>query len=122
MDQCTSIVRKNHWATIIRACQNRPADMSIRAWLAENGISHKTYYYWLRKFRKEAFSELSERNPELLDSDNSFAQISMNEPEPSSGAFSPDVVIKTHLGTIALSNSASPDLISLVMEGLKDAH
>lgn len=29
--------------------------MSVRQWLAENDIKEKAYYYWLRKFRKEAY-------------------------------------------------------------------
>ena len=37
---------------IINQCKNRPADITAKQWLADNGISDKSYYYWLRKIRK----------------------------------------------------------------------
>lgn len=54
MDQSTHEVRRNNWMNIINQCQNRPANMTAKQWLADNGISDKSYYYWLRKIRLEA--------------------------------------------------------------------
>ncbi len=59
MDQITHTVRDSRWKDIIRQCQNRPAGMSAKQWMAENQISEKSYYYWQRKFRKEAFGQMS---------------------------------------------------------------
>lgn len=28
--------------------------------MAENGVQEKTYYYWLRRVRKEVYSQLSD--------------------------------------------------------------
>lgn len=58
MDQSTHDVRRTNWLNIINQCQNRPADMSVKQWLAENDIKEKAYYYWLRKFRKEACDQM----------------------------------------------------------------
>lgn len=32
--------------------------MSVKQWLAENDVKEKAYYYWLRKFRKEAYDKM----------------------------------------------------------------
>ncbi len=53
MDQLTHAVRRPNWINIIQQCQARPADTAARQWLAENGISEKSYCYWLRKIRRE---------------------------------------------------------------------
>ena len=53
MDQSTHDVRRNNWLNIIEQCQQRPENMTVKQWLADNGIKEKSYYYWLRKFRKE---------------------------------------------------------------------
>lgn len=54
MDQSTHDVRRTNWLNIIEQCQQRPENMTVKQWLADNGIKEKSYYYWLRKFRKEA--------------------------------------------------------------------
>ena len=47
MDQTTHEVRLEQWTEVITQCQNRPDGQTAKEWLAENGISEKTYYYWL---------------------------------------------------------------------------
>ena len=54
MDTCTHEVRLNQWKLIIEQCQSRPDRQTAKQWLVENGIREKTYYYWLRRIRKEA--------------------------------------------------------------------
>ena len=58
MDQSTHDVRCTNWLNIIEQCQQRPENMTAKQWLANNGIKEKTYYYWLRKFRKEAYEKM----------------------------------------------------------------
>lgn len=58
MDQSTHDVRRANWLNIVKRCQGRPADVSVRQWLADNGIKEKAYYYWLRKFRKETYDQM----------------------------------------------------------------
>ena len=53
MEQLTHTVRRSNWINIIRQCQDRPAGTTAKQWLAENDISEKSYYYWLRKIRRE---------------------------------------------------------------------
>lgn len=58
MDQSTHDIRRTNWLNIVNQCQERPANVSVRQWLADNGIKEKAYYYWLRKFRKEAYDQM----------------------------------------------------------------
>ena len=63
MDRITHQVRLTHWRSIIEQCSARPAGQSARAWLRENGISEKQYYYWQRLIRKEAFDQMAKDLP-----------------------------------------------------------
>ena len=58
MDRSTHDVRRANWFHIITECQQRPANVSAKQWLADNGIKEKAYYYWLRKFRREACEQM----------------------------------------------------------------
>ena len=58
MDQSTHDVRRANWLNIITECQQRPVNVSVKQWLADNGVKEKAYYYWLRKFRKEACEQI----------------------------------------------------------------
>ena len=58
MDQSTHAVRRANWLNIITQCKDRPTGTSAKQWLAENGINEKSYYYWLRKIRREACEHL----------------------------------------------------------------
>lgn len=53
MDQLIHTVRRSNWINIIQQCQDRPAGITAKQWLAENGIFEKPYYYWPRKIRRE---------------------------------------------------------------------
>ena len=53
MDQLTHTVRRSNWINIVRQCQDRLAGTTAKQWLAENDIAEKSYYYWLRKIRRE---------------------------------------------------------------------
>lgn len=40
----TTQFRLQEWASQIRECQNRPADMSIIQWYTQHGITKANYY------------------------------------------------------------------------------
>lgn len=58
MDQLTHNVRRANWLNIMNQCQKRPANVTVRQWLKDNDINEKSYYYWLRKFRKESYDQM----------------------------------------------------------------
>ena len=43
MDQITHDVRSSQWLEIITQCQNRPEGTTAKQWMADNGISEKSY-------------------------------------------------------------------------------
>lgn len=57
MDQITHNVRGAQWLEIVTQCQNRSEGITVKQWLSDNGIKEKAYYYWLRKFRKQAYAQ-----------------------------------------------------------------
>lgn len=44
MNQSTHDVEHTSWLNIITECQQRPADVSAKQWLADNGVKEKAYY------------------------------------------------------------------------------
>ena len=96
MDQLTHTVRRSNWINIIRQCQDRPAGTTAKQWLAENDISEKSYYYWLRKIRREVCEQeglQEDTNPSAL----SFVETSKKliVLSPSKGFFSNKSVIRS---------------------------
>lgn len=122
MDQFTHDVRRANWLNIVNQCQSRPSDMSVKEWLAENGIKEKAYYYWLRKFRKEAYNQM--QLPATANTTEiAFAEVTM--PVPNAGPdttsvnvtdISPTAVVKCNGITIEFSNNISEELLSHLLQ------
>lgn len=85
MDQITHDVRRSNWLNTIKQCQNRPEGMTAKQWISDNGISSKSYYYWLRNFRKESY--------ELTQPCNDIAFHKMQFPVPSQKPSSADATV-----------------------------
>ncbi|MCR4744319.1 MAG: IS66 family insertion sequence element accessory protein TnpB [Lachnospiraceae bacterium] len=117
MDQITRDIRRQNWANIIKQCQQRPSDITVKAWLADNGIGEKAYYYWLRKFRKEAYSEIQNTIDSNESADLKFAEIQL--PIPAEEKSTSDIkvysnkvaAIKANGITIEISNDISDILL-----------
>ena len=60
MNKTTHEIRIANWRSIIEQCQARPDGQSAKQWLADNGISEKTYYYWQRKVRQETYAPIKQ--------------------------------------------------------------
>ena len=122
MDRITHQVRLANWTKIIEQCSNRPAGTTAKQWLSDNGISNKSYYYWLRKIRKEAYTSkemelpaiksLPEQHPAVT-----FAEIPLPEQStPIADTFKADAVIHTGTMVIGISNTISDTLLSRLLE------
>ena len=122
MDQTTYQVRLESWKSIVDRCQTRPKGQSARQWLAENNISDKQYYYWLRKIRAQAYGEMQNVLPSLPDTNTNavaFAEISPEQLLPAEPA--PAVVIKTRKSTIEISSSISEAMIVRIIKAVSHA-
>ena len=53
--------RMKQWAELVRSC--RESGLSNREFCCQNGISEKTYYYWLRKLRRASYEN---EKPQLV--------------------------------------------------------
>jgi len=121
MDKITHEVRRANWKSIIEQCQQRPKGQSIKQWLSEREISEKSYYYWLRKIRKEAYEQMNAPALPAVGQNSSvtFTEIPVRpakNPESSNIPFQADAVIHAGTLTIGLSNSVSEALMKQVME------
>ncbi len=127
MDKITHEVRLSQWKLVIEQCQSRPEGQTAKQWLAENGISSKSYYYWLRKIRKQAYEQsgmaaLPTEQGMLPSSKAAPAAVSFTEipfPVPGGSAdestFQPTAVVKIGNASIAFSNSVSENLLSRII-------
>ena len=123
MDQLTHTVRRSNWINIIQQCQDRPAGTTAKQWLAENDISEKSYYYWLRKIRREVCEQAG--LPEATSpSEVSFVEIPVKTaldaaPVPTVPvAMTPVAVIRSGRLTLELSNDVSEPLLRRLLEVL----
>lgn len=132
MDQITHNVRGAQWLEIVTQCQNRPEGTTVKQWLADNGIKEKAYYYWLRKFRKQAYAQMHLSSTEVsVGSDISFAEVSIPDQRPTGilkateettvEAIRPVAVIKNTDITIALTNEVSDSLLSRILREVAHA-
>ena len=125
MDQLTHNVRRSNWINIIRQCHDRPAGTTAKQWLVENDISEKSYYYWLRKFRKEAYEQM-QMPPATSSSEITFAEISVplsrqEEPIHSFQEQPPVAIIKNGALSIAISNDISEALLDRIFQVIRHA-
>lgn len=127
MDQSTHDVRAAHWKNIIQNCHQRPAGQSVKRWLEDNDILEQSYYYWQRKFRKEAYDQLPKSSLSHLQSVNneiSFADIAIPDPhayECSSEDIMPVVVIKTATMQLEILNNISDHLLLKILHEVTHA-
>ena len=122
MDQSTHDVRRANWFNIITECQQRPADVSAKQWLADNGIKEKAYYYWLRKFRREACEQMN--HPAVTaPAQVSFAEISIPVSAPVKAVGNSNPVAIIHVGgiTLEVSNDISETLLRALLQEVTHA-
>ncbi len=122
MDKVTHEVRMENWKSVIEQCSSRPEGMTVRAWLEEQGISEKTYYYWQRKVRQAAYEQMQRAALPTVAGETgvAFAEISVpQEPDAETEkapAFRPAAVIRAGSYSVEFSNSASATLVKKILE------
>ena len=131
MDQLTHSVRSSRWKDIVLRCQNRPDGMNAKQWMAENQVSENAYYYWQRKFRREAYEQMDSSSVLPAVQDNyeiSFSEVRIPETRKLVSVsdtihenISPTAIIKTSTMTIALSNDISESLLSRILKEVSHA-
>lgn len=126
MDKTAHEIRISNWRSIIEQCHARPTGQSAKQWLADNGISEKTYYYWQRKVRQETYALIKQDAvpPAMPTSDTqsvAFAEIPYAAASDNLQPFTPDVVIRKGQTVLELSNSVSDRILEKIMEVMSNA-
>ena len=131
MDQCTHEVRAEYWRNIIKACGQRPAGQSAKKWMDENGICEQSYYHWQRKFRRQAYDEMKEKEtlPSVAEkAEVSFAEIPYSPavdrkdiPGIIEAGCAPAAIIRTSAMSIEISNQISESLLSRILREVSNA-
>ncbi len=123
MDQLTHDIRRANWLNIITQCQKRPTNISVKQWLAENDVNEKAYYYWLRKFRKEAHNQMQVPAVAAQTTVVSFAEMPMPVPSVALSPITdtllphaPAATIKYNGFTIEISNDISEFLLIKLLQ------
>ncbi|MDO4621251.1 MAG: IS66 family insertion sequence element accessory protein TnpB [Lachnospiraceae bacterium] len=124
MDRITAEVRTEHWKSIITKCHARPEGMTTKQWLAEHHISSKSYYYWQRKLRREAYSSMQNCKgtelqisgaaaPAVAFAEIPLAQIHTSSPQDS--IQTPAAIIQTAGMQVAVSTAITPELLTVIL-------
>lgn len=120
MDQLTHNVRRANWLNIIKQCQERPANVTVRQWLKDNDIKEKSYYYWLRKFRKESYDQmqLPAATEEPAVSFVEFAAPTLEKVVSTQDSLNSTTtaVIRHGAITLEISNAISEEVLSLLLK------
>ena len=127
MDKTTYQVRCANWKSVIEQCQARPEGQTAKQWLADNNVSEKQYYYWLRKMRKEAYEDMHTSlpatviTPDKAPSLPAVSYASFSTKDLLDNDVSPAVVIRTEKSTIEISSAVSEKLMVKLVKAVAHA-
>lgn len=121
MDKITHQVRCEQWTKIIKECL--ASGMNKTAWCREHGISDKSFFYWQRRLREEAYistikasfaptvKEVRVPTKKTVD----FVEVRMtDQSDKCSNVFEPDIIIRGDSISIEISNTASAELLTRI--------
>ena len=102
------------WRNRVMECRN--SGKTIAVWCKENGINIKTYYFWQKRVWDKETQTLIQIGQNQLPQPQAvqFAQVNLGM-ETSSDA---DIVIRNNTWTVEIRNSASPGLLSTVLQAV----
>ena len=103
------------WTKRIADCKS--SGLPTQEWCTANGINIKTYYYWQKRVWDKEITDLSpETKTKLLEARSvQFAQVNLGPMDSSSDA---DIVIRKDPWTVEIRNTASPALLTTVLEAV----
>ncbi len=114
MDKITHEMRRAQWASIVHECNN--SGMPKKSWMAINNIDEKQFYYWQRRFRREAIQGLQT----TLTSSSTFVEL----PTPITACRQddqPDAILRIGNCTLEIRNSLTPILLQTLVQVMTHA-
>jgi len=108
--------RLQTWAPVIRDCKN--SGVTVKAWCEENSVNEKQFYYWQRRVREEVLGQMVIANT-TKDQNPTFVQLP--DVPKQKKTFMPDMILNCGNYSLELSNTISPELLSMVIKVISHA-
>ena len=102
------------WSERIQECHE--SGMSVKDWCRSQGISDKTYYYWFRKLKQEAFDKLPEEQREKLFRKSRTVFSEVKKPVCISNSSDTAVSVFKNDLQIDIKNHADPTTVKMVLD------
>ncbi len=104
------------WTQQIRQC--RASGMTVKQWCAQNGYSMKTYYYWMRRIKRELVDALPEESksclPAIKGTTSAFAKVVLSQEAPATA-----ITIRIGSLSIGIMDGTSDETIRTILSALK---
>lgn len=114
MDKITHEMRMVNWTKLIQDCLS--SGLSKKEWCLQNHVNEKTFYYWQRKIRKEAYEDQAVSKP--VNHEAGFVEIPALPKMQESTTTSVSAKILVNGSTIEIVDSASDEFLHRLLRTL----
>lgn len=117
MDKITYVknkFRKEQWEKLIADCQN--SGLKVDDWCAKNNVRRNSYYYWLRKMRKDACEAILPAIPNQ-ETQIDFAKVELPVQQTQTMA---SVILHLPSATLEIYDGTNKQTIEAVLMALKN--
>lgn len=117
MDQVTqakTLFRREQWIKIIAECQ--ASGLPVKTWCTQNGLKEQSYYYYLKKMRKQEIDKLPVLIPEKTAEPIVFKKLEVQSPVANTQAA---VIIRLPSVSLEIQNGATQQTVETVLLALK---
>lgn len=118
-------VKYQYWLNVIHEC--RSSGLTNQKWCEQNGISLKSYYYWISKFRKLAVVDLprkeyvssgssvsSQKQSDLTEA--RFVELPVPAKREHVDSHKPETVLKTGNISVELYETATESFLQMLVK------
>lgn len=106
-------IEKSKWIKNIK--EFNESNLTVREWCKTKGISHGSYYYWLKVIREEA---LIKAGTLAITGQNQFVELKTNTCEVKSKSNNQDTcaILRSNGNEIEILNGADPNTLETVLK------
>ena len=108
-------IRADRWRMLIQTCQQ--SGQTVISWCEENNVNIKSYYYWLRKLRKQELCAKELPIPIPEEKPAVFEKLEVQTPVPDTKAA---VIIRLNGTIIEVNEGTSQQTIQAVLLALQN--
>ena len=115
-------IRYQKWLADIRACNERPATMTVDEWCQQHGIKKNTYYWRMKTLRKLCLRDAqqfpAEPQPEEVSTSTTFVELPQTFSTP---VQSETVTLTIGNATVEIPESISDHFLLRILEAARHA-